>query len=137
MVHEYCFDGFFIPAQRSSNVSCRVTDFVQRRRVACVQCTESQMNNKKEYTEIYSSLSLNHRQQQHRRHSLLHVWHHRRNKNTLKKTKLMFFHFVSSSSTFSDLQGLFVLCCSHGFVPLLLKAPVMVRDVVSTGYTGL
>lgn len=40
---------------------------------------------KKEYTEIYSSLSLNHlhhRQQQHRRHSLLHVWHHRRDTNT-------------------------------------------------------
>lgn len=116
MVYEqYCFDvsflfcfspGFFIfstrllvnvvslflvpsfsNAQRASNASSRFTDFVQRQRVACVQCTESQINNKKEYTEIYSSLSLNHhlhhhQQQQHRRHSLLHVWHHRRNINT-------------------------------------------------------
>lgn len=110
MVHEqYCFDVFFVFLPLvyvlmlfsfAHHRSCGRTPDAPRTpplasltsykdRVACVQCTESQINNKKEYTEIYSSLSLNHhhlhlhhrQQQQHRRHSLLHVWHHRRNRN--------------------------------------------------------
>lgn len=55
-------------------------------KVACIQCSQSKTNNKKESTEIYSSLNLNHhhgeQQQHHHRHSLLHVWHHRRHTNT-------------------------------------------------------
>ena len=108
-------------AGRSLNASSRFTDFVQRRRVACVQCT-GQMNNKKEYTEIYSSLSLSHphhgrhhRQQQHRRHSLLQVWHHRRNKHNNIRTKLWtqqtlvcVSSLVLEHNGWSELTGLFV-----------------------------
>lgn len=111
MVHElYCFNEIYfflsfpprsssfppLNAPRSSALS-----LAPKTELHVFNAPKVKTNNKKEkYTEIYSSLSINylhHHQQHHHRHSLLHVWHHRRYiKHTYKKTTNGSFQYEQS-----------------------------------------